>query len=229
VTVTTGPAGKVRRRDDPLRESVPLFVVKRAARVLFHLAFRLRVQGAEHLPASGPVLIAGNHSGFLDGPIVFTVLKRPAAFLVKSELYDSGFRRVLDFARQIPIRRGTPDRTGLRRAIAVLEAGGVLAVFPEGTRGSGSLDAIQHGIGYLALRGDCPVVPVVCRGTAEALPKGAAMPRWRARVDVVFGPAFRLEVTGDTRSRSTVADAAEQIRRHLLDHLRTVTGDATAT
>jgi len=151
------------------------------------------------------------------------MLSRPSAFLVKSELYDTGFKFVLRFARQIPIHRGTPDRTNLRRGIEVLRGGGVLGVFPEGTRGSGELATIQHGIGYLALSGSAPIVPVVCTGTAEALPKGKALPRWRAPIDVVFGPAFSLEVSGDPRSRATIADAAEQIRRGLLDHLHHVT------
>lgn len=207
------------RRIDPTRESMPLFVTRRFARLLLRLTFRLRVSGAEHLPRQGPVLIAGNHSGFLDGPIVMIMLERPAAFLVKSELYDTPLRRILDFARQIPIHRGTPDRTALRRALGVLGAGGVLGVFPEGTRGSGDLATIQHGIGYLALRAGCPVVPVVCTGTADAMPKGTVRLRWRAPIEVVFGPAFTIDVAGDPRSRATIAAAAEQIRAKLLEHL----------
>ena len=207
------------KRDDPTRETVPLAVVRRLVALLIRAIFRLRVRGLEHLPPSGPVLLAGNHTGFLDGPIVFMMLPRPATFLVKSELYAGPWAKVLAFARQIPIRRGAPDRTGLTRAVQVLESGGVLGVFPEGTRGEGKLETIQHGIGYLALRADCPIVPVLCTGTAEALPKGRVLPKWRAPVDVVFGPAFRLEVDGDRRARSTVAAAAEQIRTHLLAHL----------
>jgi 1-acyl-sn-glycerol-3-phosphate acyltransferase len=217
-----------RRRDDPLRESVPLAVVRRAAAGLLRLIFRVRVTGLEHLPASGPVLLAGNHTGFLDGPVVFILLPRPSAFLVKSELYDSPFRRVLEFARQIPVRRGTPDRTALRRALDVLSAGGVLGVFPEGTRGEGRLESVQHGIGYLALRAGCPVVPVVCVGTADALPKGRRFPRWRAPVTVAFGPAFEVTVDGDPRARRTIGEAAEQIRVRLRDHLDAVAGDVAA-
>jgi 1-acyl-sn-glycerol-3-phosphate acyltransferase len=210
------------RSVDPTRESVPLAVVRRSVAGLLRLVFRIRVVGAEHLPTHGPVLIAGNHTGFLDGPIVFMMLPRPSAFLVKSELYSGPWAKLLSFARQIPVHRGAPDRTALRRALDVLAAGGVLGVFPEGTRGEGRLESVQHGIGYLALRAGCPVVPVVCLGTAEALPKGKLLPRWRAPVDVVFGPAFELEVTGDPRARSTIADAAEQVRRHLLAHLDAV-------
>ncbi|MDQ1696984.1 MAG: 1-acyl-sn-glycerol-3-phosphate acyltransferase [Frankiaceae bacterium] len=215
------------RAADPARESIPLAAVRRLAAGLLRLVFRIRLTGLEHLPRSGPVLIAGNHTGFLDGPLVMILLPRPSAFLVKSELYDGPFRRVLSFARQIPVRRGAPDRTALRRALDVLAGGGVLGVFPEGTRGQGRLETVQHGIGYLALRAGCPVVPVVCLGTAEALPMGKALPRWRAPVDIVFGPAFEITVEGNPRARSTVAAAAEQIRLRLLQHLETA-GDPAA-
>jgi 1-acyl-sn-glycerol-3-phosphate acyltransferase len=207
------------RRDDPTRESVPLFVARRVAQRLLRLTFKLRVRGTENLPTSGPVLLAGNHSGFLDGPIVMIMLPRPSAFLVKSELYKGPLRWVLNFARQIPIHRGTPDRTALRAGLEVLAGGGVLGVFPEGTRGSGDLATIQHGIGYLALNAGCPVVPVVCKGTSEALPRGKVLPRWRAPIDVVFGPAFSLDITSDLRTRATIAAAAEQVRAKLLEHL----------
>ena len=197
-------------------------MARRTAARLLRIIFRIQVTGLEHLPSSGPVLIAGNHTGFLDGPVVFILLPRPSAFLVKSELYDTPFRRVLEFARQIPVRRGSPDRTALRRALGVLRAGGVLGVFPEGTRGEGRLESVQHGIGYLALRAGCPVVPVVCVGTAEALPKGRKLPRWRTPVTVAFGPAFEISVDGDPRARSTVAAAAEQVRVRLREHLDAV-------
>jgi len=214
------------RRLDPTRETIPLGIIRRLVAGLLRLLFRLRVLGAENLPHTGPVLLAGNHTGFLDGPIVFMMLPRPSHFLVKSELYSGPWAKVLEFARQIPVHRGTPDRTALRRALDVLGADGVLGVFPEGTRGEGRLETVQHGIGYLALRAGCPVVPVVCTGTADALPKGKLLPRFRAPIDVVFGPAFRIEVSGDPRARASVAEAAEQVRVHLLAHLEAVTARA---
>jgi 1-acyl-sn-glycerol-3-phosphate acyltransferase len=211
---------------DLSREGPALAVVRRFAALLLRAIFRIRLVGLEHVPANGPVLIAGNHTGFLDGPLVMIFLPRPSAFLVKSELYDGPFRRILTFARQIPIRRGTPDRTALAAGLQVLAAGGALGVFPEGTRGEGRLETIQHGIGYLAQRAGCPVVPVACLGTADALPKGHKLPHWRAPIDIVFGPPFELDLSGDPRARSTVAAAAEEIRLRLLGHLETVGGEA---
>jgi 1-acyl-sn-glycerol-3-phosphate acyltransferase len=224
-TSRVATSGKPRRGDDPARESIPLYLVRHLAQLLLRLTFRLRVLGTENLPTEGSVLLAGNHSGFLDGPIVMIMLPRPSAFLVKSELYSGPLRHVLNFARQIPVHRGTPDRAALRAALDILAGGGVLGVFPEGTRGSGDLATIQHGIGYLALRGMCPVVPVICKGTAAALPKGKVLPRWRTPIEVVFGPAFTIDVTGDPRARTTIADAAEQVRTRLLDHLASQSSD----
>jgi len=224
-------SGQLRRRDDPARQSIALATARRVASRLVRLYFRIDIRGLEHLPTSGGVLIAGNHTGWLDGPLVQILLPRPCSFLVKSELYDTPFRPILDFARQIPVRRGAPDRTALRRALEVLSGGGVLGVFPEGTRGVGALETVQHGIGYIALRAQsseagCPVIPVVCTGTAEALPRGAKFPKFRTPISIVFGPAFTLDVEGNPRARSTVAAAAEQIRLRLLDHLETVSRTA---
>jgi 1-acyl-sn-glycerol-3-phosphate acyltransferase len=204
---------------DVAREGIALALARRTAALLLRLVFRIRIRGLEHLPRSGPVLLAGNHTGFLDGPIVMIMLPRPSVFIVKSELYDGPFRRVLEFARQIPVRRGAPDRSALQRALAVLAHGGVLGMFPEGTRGEGRLETVQHGIGYLALRAGCPVVPVACIGTASALPKGHKMPKLRAPIDVHFGPPFTIDVDGPPRARSTVAAAAEQVRARLREHL----------
>jgi 1-acyl-sn-glycerol-3-phosphate acyltransferase len=220
-----------RRKEDPARQSIPLAGARRFAAMLCRLIFKIEIRGLEHLPMSGPVLIAGNHTGWLDGPLVQILLPRPCSFIVKSELYNGPWRVVLDFARQIPIRRGAPDRTALRRAHEVLAGGGVLGVFPEGTRGVGELETVQHGIGYIALRAQhhgaqCPIVPVVCTGTAEALPKGAKMLKFRTPIAIVFGPTFTLDVEGNPRARSTVAAAAEQIRVRLLDHLETVSRHA---
>src|SRR4051812_50128528 len=120
---------------------MPLTAARRSAALLLRTVFRVRVTGLEHLPKAGPLLIAGNHTGFLDGPVVFVLLPRPSAFLVKSELYDTVFRRLLQFARQIPVRRGTPDRTALRQALSGLEAGGVPGGFPAGPRGGGPPEA----------------------------------------------------------------------------------------
>jgi 1-acyl-sn-glycerol-3-phosphate acyltransferase len=192
--------------------------------LLFHVLFRLEVRGGEHVPRTGSVLLAGNHTGFLDGPLVYALSPRSATFLAKSELFVGPLSRGLGWLGQIPVQRGHPDRAALRAGLAVLAGGGALAVFPEGTRGAGTLEEVSDGLAYLALRSGAPVVPIAVLGTAEAMPKGQRLPRLRAPVTVAFGPAVQLAVEGDPRARRTVRVAAEQLRLALLAHLRAQDG-----
>ena len=186
----------------------------------------LRVEGAHHVPATGPVLLAGNHSGILDGPLVFFLSPRPATLLTKSEVFVGVWARACGWLALIPVHRGVPDRAALKAGLAHLEAGGALGVFPEGSRGSGSFDSVADGLAYLALRSGAAVVPIAVHGTRAALPKGRLLPRFRTPVRVVFGPPVPLAVPGDPRARSTVRAAAEQLRVGLVDHLRRTTPEA---
>jgi 1-acyl-sn-glycerol-3-phosphate acyltransferase len=205
--------------DVPMRPRL-YHAMRMSFRRLFPLMFDLRVEHADRVPSTGPVLLAGNHRGFLDAPLVAAYVPRPASFLAKSELFYGAAARPLMWLGQIPVDRGRADREALRRAVAVLAAGQVLGMFPEGTRGPGSLASVQHGIAYVALRcPGVPIVPVACIGTEHALPMGAKVPRWRARVDVVFGEPFTVSVPENPRARRAVAAAAEEIRVALAAHV----------
>lgn len=194
--------------------------VRVVGRELIRLILDVRVRHPERVPSSGPVLLAANHRGFLDGPLVAGYVPREASFLAKSELFRGYVARVLMWFGQIPVDRGRPDREALRRAIAVLQRGGALGMFPEGTRGAGELESVQHGIAYVALRcPGVPIVPVACLGTEQAMPKGARLPRWRSRIDIVFGEPFTVSVPDNPRARSAVAQAAEEIRVALAVHV----------
>jgi 1-acyl-sn-glycerol-3-phosphate acyltransferase len=189
-------------------------------RSVIRLALDVRVGHPDRVPSSGPVLLAGNHRGFLDGPLVAAFVPRQASFLAKSELFRGWLVRPLGWLGQIPVDRGRPDREALRRAGEVLRRGGVLGMFPEGTRGVGELETVQHGIAYVALRAPgVPIVPVACLGTERALPKGRRLPRWRSRVDIVFGEPFTVAAPANPRARSAVAAAAEEIRVALAAHV----------
>lgn len=189
-------------------------------RAVFRSAFALTVEGRDRVPAAGPILLAGNHTGFVDGPLVWALSPRSATFLVKSELFVGPWARALGWLGQIPVHRGSADRSALTAGLAVLAGGGAVGVFPEGSRGTGQLESIADGLAYLAVRSGARIVPIAVVGTAEALPKGARLPRWRAPVRVVFGEPLTITVEGDPRSRRTVREAAEQVRLGLVAHLR---------
>jgi 1-acyl-sn-glycerol-3-phosphate acyltransferase len=209
------------RRATGTRKNWAVRATRPFGHVLFHSLFRMRVVGTEHVPLSGAVLLAGNHTGFLDGPLVYAFSPRPATFLAKSELFVGPLARALGWLGQVPVHRGRADRTALRTGLAVLAEGGALGVFPEGTRGAGQLEEVSDGLAYLALKSGAPVVPIAVLGTAEAMPKGARLPRWRARVTLVFGAPVTLSARGDPRVRRNVRAAAEELRLVLLAHLET--------
>ena len=222
----TTTATPVRRRATGTPKPVVIRGVRLTGRALSRLILDLRVEGAHHVPRTGPVLLAGNHSGILDGPLVFFHSPRPATLLTKSEVFVGVWARMCGWLALIPVHRGQPDRAALKAGLEVLQGGGALGVFPEGTRGSGEFDTVADGLAYLALRSGAVVVPIAVHGTGAALPKGHALPRWRAPVRVVYGPPITLTPTGDPRARSTVRDAAEHLRLALVDHLRRTTKDA---
>lgn len=207
----------------------PHAALVRAARALgqglARVLFRLTVTGHEHIPPRGPVLLASNHTGFLDGPLVFALCARPPRVLTKSELFVGPLGRALTWLDQIPVRRGTPDRAALRAALDSLAAGRAVGVFPEGTRGAGTFQEVNDGLAYLAVRSGAPVVPVAILGTAAAMPRGSRLPTWRSTVRVAFGPPHELTVAGDPFARRTVADAGVQLRRVLSAHLGSVARD----
>lgn len=199
------------------------------ARFLSRVFLRVSVTGRELVPRTGAVIVAGNHSGFLDGPLVAAWCPRPVRVLTKIEIYVGPVAGALHRLGQIPLDRSRADRRALSAGLAVLAEGGALGVFPEGTRGAGELEDVQHGIAYLAVRSGATIVPVACIGTAAALPKGAKIPRLRTPVRLVYGAPFQPVVSGDPRARSTWADVAEQIRLGLRAHLETARGATRTT
>jgi 1-acyl-sn-glycerol-3-phosphate acyltransferase len=132
---------------------------------------RLRVEGLEVLPESGPVLVVANHDSHWD-PItvgVAAIRRRQIKALAKSDLWQvRGLGPVLDGMGQIPIDRGAGDAGALARAIEELRAGACIGVFPEGTRSRGRIMRARSGIGRLAL--EVPEAKLVCvaiEGTTE--------------------------------------------------------------
>jgi 1-acyl-sn-glycerol-3-phosphate acyltransferase len=124
---------------------------------------RLQVEGLEHLPPSGPVLLAGNHDSYWD-PIAVGVAARPKRqirALAKSSMWKvKGLGVVLDGMGQIPIDRGKADAKALERAIEELRGGACIGIFPEGTRSLGRELRARSGFGRLAEA--VPEAEVVC-------------------------------------------------------------------
>jgi 1-acyl-sn-glycerol-3-phosphate acyltransferase len=179
-------------------------ICKRIVVVIMKLLFRLEAHGTEHVPATGPFLIVANHSSILDPPLVGGMTPRQLTYLAKVELFRIPILGAL--IRRLgaqPVRRDGADPSALRTAHRVLQDGGALLVFPEGTRGEeGVLRPAKPGAALLAMQTGVPVVPAYVRGSGGAWPRGRRLPR-PAKVVVTFGPPLSF-------ARPTGADRKAQ-------------------
>ncbi|GHF12828.1 1-acyl-sn-glycerol-3-phosphate acyltransferase [Streptomyces spiralis] len=187
---------------------------------LMHGLWRPRVLGAWRVPATGPAILAVNHSHNIDGPMVMGVAPRPTHFLIKKEAFVGPLGPFLTGIGQLQVDRHTTDRTAITRALGVLDAGGVLGIFPEGTRGEGDFASLRAGLAYFAVRSGAPVVPVAVLGSSERrgrLIEG--LPPLRSRIDVVFGDPFDAGDGSGRRTRRALDEATERIQKQLTAHL----------
>ncbi len=186
-------------RERSLQKGVNPFVYRviRALFVPFFLVyFRLQRIGREHLPASGPLLLASNHRSFLDPFVIGSLVRRPVYYMAKRELFEKRWQAwVLNALGAFPVDRGAGDGDAMRTAREILERGDCVVVFPEGTRiRKGPLESPHKGIGRLALETGAPVVPVAVHGT-EQVRRG-----WRIRprkVRLRVGRPLLFPTTGD--------------------------------
>jgi 1-acyl-sn-glycerol-3-phosphate acyltransferase len=187
---------------------------------IFAAPFRMRVHQRERIPATGAVVVVVNHSSLLDGPMVIGILRRRAVFLVKQEMFTGPLGWALPRIGQLPVRRGMAERMPLLAAVRVLRSGGVVGVFPEGSRGLGDVASAENGAAWLARSGGAVVLPVACRGTRK--PDGGRR-GFRPKVDILIGDPI---TPATARGRAGLAVATEQVRGALaelvveLDRLR---------
>ncbi len=147
-----------------------LYWTLRAMLVPFFLVyFRMSRIGREHLPRSGPLLLAANHRSFLDPFVIGTLVRRPVYYMAKRELFERRWQAwVLNALGAFPVDRGAGDREAMATAKAILQRGDCVVIFPEGTRvRGGPLGAPRRGVGRLALETGEKVAPVAVIGTEE--------------------------------------------------------------
>lgn len=172
---------------------------------LCHLALRAvaplvcrerRVQGLEHLPVSGPVLFASNHISYWDPTTLLLLVPRQVFFMSRANLFERPF--VGAFFRALGVfgvKRGVPDPGAIRQALAILERGDPVALYPQGSRAplpEGQVHAPRRGVLLIAKRSGAPIVPVAISGLETLF-----LPRfpWLGRpvVHVTFGRPFSLD------------------------------------
>jgi 1-acyl-sn-glycerol-3-phosphate acyltransferase len=172
--------------------------------------YRCRVKGAEHLPRSGPAMVAMTHKCFWDPVIAGMIFERPLRFMAKKELFENRqAARFISSLGAFPLDRGAGDRAALQTALTILDRGEVLLMFPEGHRQTD--DAVHEflpGVGMIALRSGAPVIPLALDGTQYMLRDGKpGFPALRGLV----GPPVDL---GDIGARNSKAYREAAQRMH---------------
>jgi len=195
-------------------------VIKAVTTPPYRALVRVAVEGHQHVPRAGGVIVAANHVSFFDSVVLLNSIPRRSFFIGKAEYLDSwATRRIFPAMGLIPIDRDQARQAmaTLETAAAVLRRGDPLAIYPEGTR---SRDGLLHrghtGVAQLALMSGAPIVPVGLIGTDKIQPIGARFPRPFKRATVRFGePLDPAAYGGSSRRRRQLltADLMEAIRR----------------
>lgn len=200
-------------------------IVRTIVRVAMWLVYRLRCRNRARIPRTGPAIYVSNHQSHLDPPIV-GCLTGPLASLARADLLQVPFwGPVMKQIGAIPIQRERSDSGALRAAIDVLEAGGRVLVFPEGTRTrDGAIGVFRPGLLALLKRTEAPIVPIAIDGAYSAWPIGRKYPRLRGRIAVSAGtPIAAAELLAMPRE-----EAMEHLRK-TIEKLRRELGAGAAT
>lgn len=195
-------------------------------RALIRCFTRVSVEGLEHVPRSGALILAGNHISNADPPLVAgwltPALGRPVHWMAKAEALEwplAGW-----FMRQngaFGIRRGAADADAFRLARAVLEEGRVLGTFPEGTRSpTGALQRAKDGVTLLALRTGAPILPIGVIDTDRFWPRGKKLWRFGGHISMRVGAPFVLERrAGPSGTKESLEDVTTRLMLHIAELL----------
>jgi 1-acyl-sn-glycerol-3-phosphate acyltransferase len=147
---------------------------------LIQAYFSLERNGRRNIPKKGPVILASNHRSFLDPFVIGCCVHRPVYFVAKKELFGKRWQGwILNRLGAFPVKRGESDEESMATARGVLERGGAIVIFPEGTRHrTGPLGRPKRGVGRLALETGAPVVPIAVMGSERARRGWRIRPVW---------------------------------------------------
>jgi 1-acyl-sn-glycerol-3-phosphate acyltransferase len=204
-----------------------LYPLRPLGRAVIRRRIKVRIVDGEKLPKNGPVIIACNHVGVVDGPLLAIFAPRPVHALTKREMFRGFMKRFLLSTGQIPLDRFHADPLAVKRCLKVLRTDHVLGIFPEGSRGGGEFDRFHTGAAYLAMVTGAPIVPVVQFGTREPGAGSSSLPAKGVVIDMVFGDPYLIPKTPWPRRKRDVAAHSVELRRHLiahLDHAKQLTG-----
>jgi 1-acyl-sn-glycerol-3-phosphate acyltransferase len=217
-------AEAIGRRDVPILDEVPtpparymwfgrLLVRRLLAR------YDVNVHGMHLIPSTGPVILASNHVGYLDGPMLFGTAERKVHAMVKESMFSGAMGFGLTMMGQICVDRFRHDPLAVKKALRVLVTGGALSIYPEGARGRGDVARTKGGAAYLALVTGAPVVPIACLGTRLHGAPLETKPPNGSRLHLVVGEPMQFDPVPWPRTKQQVAEVQSIIQQALAAHV----------
>jgi 1-acyl-sn-glycerol-3-phosphate acyltransferase len=180
----------------------------------------IETYGGERVPRAGGVVMAANHVGWLDGPLLAICSPRPVHALTKQEMFSPVLGPVLHLCGQIPLDREHVDVRAIRTAVEAIEAGLAVGVFPEGRRGAGDMVSPRAGAAYLALLTGAPVVPVSFLGTRVPGGHDGSIPPRGSRIAMTFGHPVEIGKQPWPRTQRMMAEAAADVTAAIIETMR---------
>ena len=192
-------------------------LISTALHALFRLIFTLEYFGEENVPATGAVIVAGNHPSYLDPLLISLPLERRVFFMAWDKLFSIPLLgTLLRQAGAFPVRLGSKDPNAYQMALSVLEDGRVLGIFPEAGRTSeGPMNPLKTGTARLAIESGAPIVPVTITGAYDAWPSSRVMP-WPRKITVKYHIPIVLD-PADIAARGADKDFHEDVMRDVRD------------
>jgi 1-acyl-sn-glycerol-3-phosphate acyltransferase len=176
-------------------------------RMLVSIVWRARATGMENFPAQGPVIVACNHRSYLDPPAMGCFSPRRISYMAKKELFKIPILgTVITWLGAYSVDREGSATGAIKQSLKVLQRGGAIGIFPEGTRNRTGTVTPQTGVALLASLADAPVVPASITGTERALRL--------ARIRVVFGKPLALP-EGRKATRDDLAKFTAEIMKSI--------------
>lgn len=194
----------------------------RSAQILSFFYFkafhRFQTIGLDNIPSEGPFILAANHSSFLDPPAVGCKVNRNLHYFARDSLFRGPFGFLISRLNSIPVNRGQLDLTTLRLTLNVLKNDQPLLVFPEGTRSTnGHIGLPKKGLGLLAIKARCSVLPVRIRGSHEILGKGNFFPRIGRKLIITYGTLIPFD---SFSAMITKPDKYEQVSKFVMQEIK---------
>ena len=208
--------GEVVRTHYSVPANIFYWFIRAAVAVLAKVLFRLKIEGRERLPTTGPYIIAPTHRSNLDGFMISTISNRRIRFMAKDSLWSnrpSGW--FFTTMGGFPVDREHADRQALRACGEVIQMGYPLIVFPEGQRREGpDVENLYQGPAYLAHKFGIPILPIGIGGSATAMPVGAKYLRPH-RIEFIIGEPINVAPSERRAKRSQVEATTDQLEKQL--------------